>query len=75
MWILSAALFNYFFSVFPNRSPIDRRLPGSNLFCWLGKRIIRSLEKLERLVPQLVIFRWDMRAGLGSPKVCNGPNY
>jgi hypothetical protein len=38
----------------------------------------RSLEKpenLENLVPRLVIFRWDMRGGLGSPNFRNGPNY
>ena len=27
MWPLGPALFNYFFAIFPNRSPLDRRLP------------------------------------------------
>ena len=36
-WVLGPPLFNYFFAVFPSRSPLDRRLP------WLKSTLLASM--------------------------------
>jgi serine phosphatase RsbU (regulator of sigma subunit) len=72
-WAISPGLFNYFFAVFPNRSPLDRRLP------WLKWLLLIVLAAFVApisywiakagFVPVMVILKWlgDRAASVGGP--------
>jgi serine phosphatase RsbU (regulator of sigma subunit) len=76
MWILFPALFNYFFATFPNRSPLDRRLPWLKraflvlaviYAVWLGYFVVKA-----GFAPLLVVMNW-LGAESSLPQVASLP--
>ncbi len=74
MWVLSPALFNYFFAIFPNRSPLDPRLPWlksvllaipATYAAWLWYLVAKA-----GFVPVVIVLRWlGARSTLGVASV------